>query len=144
MGFYENQRRRRREIKVETIDEVEGTVWVISTSYQKGGINYFNYAHEVSGYYVSVRREKRTREAVGVVSQFGMFDSVKALLEPSDRFSKKRLDQLEPSPELLERLKAHVTKEHAASEGRRAGAFKVEVEADKQPAAPCNSVDAPR
>lgn len=59
----------------------------ITVFYKKGGINYFNYETEPSGFYVSVSPFTEN----GDFRTFEMGSGLKGLLEQADRFNRKKL-----------------------------------------------------
>lgn len=54
--------------------------------YDLGGINYFTYANEPRGYYVSVTPVKRD----GILESFVAFEGYKQIVQPCSRKSKKQ------------------------------------------------------
>jgi hypothetical protein len=66
----------------------------VSISFQKGGINYFNYKEEPKGYWISVSPVRLEKKDYGSFWTTLLSKGFRHFLEAAPRFNQKKLDSL--------------------------------------------------
>ncbi len=102
-----NQKRTIKEFKVKG---TENQVVRLSLNYNKGGMNYFTYANERRGFYLSASPLTINKRDGWTSEEYVGFSGSKLFVEELKRFSQKKLDSFEPTQEQVELLLNTVTK----------------------------------